>query len=133
MDNIKYKIVKKYLNINFGNMEKYNAKYQPGIILSKNNNYSGIICVNWSNTMFIYQGLITELNQNFGINEIDSKLIIKYWVESQYDLKCEKIVISGDGISVGASLLIGNCNFTFKKQSKIKIFLKKFLNLLKNK
>jgi hypothetical protein len=125
MNNIKYKIVKKYLNINFGDMVKYNAKYQPGVILSKNNNYSGIICVNWSNTMFIYQGLISELYQNFGINETDSKLIVKYWVESRYNLKCEKIVISGDGISVGASLLIGECNFTFKKESKLKIFLKK--------
>lgn len=132
MNDIKYKIIQKYLNINFGNMLKYRSKYHPGTILSKNDDFSGIICVSDFKTMYIFRGLINELRNCFGINQIDCELIIKQWVENKFGLTCQKIIISGDDLYGGTPLLIGNCNFSFQKKPKYKILLKKFFNYIKS-
>ena len=132
MTDLKYKIIQKYLNNKFKNMTVHGCKCMPGTVLSIDNEPSGIICVNKYNTMFIFKGLINELNNCFGLTQIDSELIIKKWVEKRFDFSCDKIIMSGDDINKGLSLTIGEFKFEMEEKPKYKILLRKFFNYIKS-
>ena len=79
------KIVFKYLDLK--RLEKRKPKYFKGVVFAYPNYGYGIL--GWENngTLHIYNKLINEISETFGLNESDSKSIIIRWVSDRYNLE----------------------------------------------
>lgn len=81
------KIVFKYLDLQYGDLEKHKPKRYEGIIFKKPNDDSEYGILGWDENhgvLYIYYKLIKEISSIFSIDESDSKEIIGKWFEDRY-------------------------------------------------
>ena len=83
------KIVSKYLDLQYGDLETYKPYEYDGFIFKKPNDDSGYGVMGWEkpDTLYISHKLIEEISSIFSIEESDSKEIIGKWIEDRYKLK----------------------------------------------
>ena len=83
------KIVSKYLDLQYGDLETYKPYEYDGFIFKKPNDDSRYGVMGWEkpDTLYIYYKLIEEISSIFSIEESDSKEIIGKWIEDRYKLK----------------------------------------------
>jgi hypothetical protein len=83
------KIIFRYLDMEYGNLEKVKAKHvDVDIVFKKPNSDSDYGIMGWekSGMLYIYYKLIKEISSVFSIKEIDSKEVIGRWVEDKYQI-----------------------------------------------
>jgi len=82
-----YKVVFKYLDMQYGDLEKVKGKYLD-ILYKKPNSDSESGIMGWKKQgmLYIYYKLIDEISSMFSIKEIDSKEVIGRWVEDKYQI-----------------------------------------------
>ena len=83
------KIVFRYLDLQYGDLEEFKPEHYEGIVFKKPNDDSEFGIMGWekSDTLYIYYKLIEEISSIFSIEESDSKEIIGKWIEDRYKLK----------------------------------------------
>ena len=79
------KVVFKYLDLK--RLEKIKSMYYKGIVFAYPDEPNGILGWGTDNTLYIYDNLIDEISETFGLNESDSKSIIIRWVSDRYKLE----------------------------------------------
>ena len=81
------KVVFKYLDMQYGDLEKVNGKYSD-IVFKKPNSDSESGIMGWKKQgmLYIYYKLIDEISSMFSIEKIDSKKVIGRWVEDRYQI-----------------------------------------------
>jgi hypothetical protein len=81
------KIVFKYLDNTLKNLEKRKPKYFEGVVFAYPNEEFGILGWETDGTLYIYEELIDEISNGFGLNRNDSKSIITRWVIDRLQLE----------------------------------------------
>ena len=83
------KIVSKYLDLQYGDLEKYGPIYYEGIVFKRPNDDSEYGVMGWEKpgALYIHYKLIEEISSMFSMEDIDSKELIGKWVEDRYKLK----------------------------------------------
>jgi len=84
------KLVFRYLDIQYGNLEQHKPKNYGGIVFKKPNDDSQFGIMGWdknNETLYIYYKLVKEISSMFSLEYDDSKDIIVRWVEDRYKLK----------------------------------------------
>jgi hypothetical protein len=89
------KIVFRYLDMQYGDLEKFNGKYSD-IVFKKPNSNSEYGIMGWekSGILYIYNKLIEEISDMFSMENIDSKNLIGRWVEDRYQIEVNDTFIS---------------------------------------
>jgi len=82
------KIVFRYLDMEYGNLEKVEGK-NVDIVFKKLNLDSKYGVMGWkkSGILFIFYKLIKEISNAFSIEKIDSEKVIGRWVEDRYQIE----------------------------------------------
>jgi len=82
------KIVFRYLDIHYGDLEKIKGKHFE-FIFKKPNSDSDYGIMGWtkSGILYIYYKLIDEISGVFSIEKIDSEKVIGRWVEDRYQIE----------------------------------------------
>ena len=82
------KIVFKYLDLQYGDLEKFKPYHYTGIVFKKPNDDSKYGIMGWENPdlLYIYHKLIEEISSMVSIEKSDSEEIIGKWVEDRYKL-----------------------------------------------
>jgi hypothetical protein len=85
------KIVFRYLDIHYGDLEKFNGKFS-NIVFKKPNSDSEYGIMGWKKNgiLYVYNKLIEEISGMFSIEEIDSQKVIGRWAEDKYQIKVYK-------------------------------------------
>jgi len=81
------KIVFRYLDNILKNLEKRKPKYFKGYVFAYPNEEFGILGWDTDGTLYIYEELIDEISNGFGLNRNDSKSIISRWASDRLQLE----------------------------------------------
>ena len=84
------KLVFRYLDMMYGDLEQHEAKTYKGTVLKKPSDKTeyGIMGFRKNDgTLYIYYKLINEISSIFSLEYDDSKGLIGMWVEDRYKLK----------------------------------------------
>ena len=84
------RIVFKYLDLEYGDLEEHKPENYEGVVFKKLNDDSeyGIMGFKKNDkTLYIYYKLIEEISSMFSLEYDDSKDLIGKWVEDRYKLK----------------------------------------------
>jgi hypothetical protein len=86
------KIVFKYLDLQYGDLEKVKGK-NIDIVFKITNSDSEYWSMGWEKpgVLFVFYKLIDEISGMFSIEYHDSKRIIGRWVEDRYQIKVNNI------------------------------------------
>ena len=83
-------IVFKYLDLK--RLEKRKPKYFEGIVFAHPNEEYGILGWQNNDTLHIYNKLINEISEAFGLDKSDSQLIIVRWVRDRFQLEVRNTI-----------------------------------------
>ena len=83
------KIVFRYLDMHYGDLEKYKPIYYEGIVFKRPNDDSEYGVMGWEKlgTLYIHYKLIEEISSMFSMEYVDSKELIGKWVENTLQMK----------------------------------------------
>ena len=86
------KIIIKYLNNKFENVEQLRGVYYDIVFKLPNEKYGTL---GWDNPskLSIHESLINEISNLFGMDELDSMEVISKYIENTYDLKVIHTVV----------------------------------------
>ncbi len=87
------KVVFKYLDMNLRNLEKRKAAYYDGITFAYPDKEHGILGYENDGTLYIYDVLIDEISNGFGLKESDTKSVITRWVVDKLQLDVKDTII----------------------------------------
>jgi hypothetical protein len=85
------KVVFKYLDLNLKGLEKRKYKNYEGIIFVYPDEEFGVLGYENNGTLYIYEGLVDEISDTFGLSGFDSKSVIGRWASNRLKLKVKNI------------------------------------------
>jgi hypothetical protein len=86
-------IVFRYLDNTLKNLEKRNAKYYKGIVYGFPDKEYGVLGYENDGTFYIYDDLIDEISNGFGLKENDSESLIGRWANDRLQLEVKNTYI----------------------------------------
>jgi len=87
-----YKLVFRYLDMQYGDLKKIDANYYD-IILKKPNSEDGIIgYMKKQKNLYIYYTLIDEISGMFSLDEDNAKEVIGRWVEDRHQIEVSNTI-----------------------------------------
>ena len=81
------KIVFKYLDNTLKSLEKRKAEYYDGFVFAYPDEEFGILGYENNGNLYVYNGLIEEISNGFGLEYSDSKSLISRWVSDRLQLE----------------------------------------------
>jgi hypothetical protein len=82
------KIVFRYLDLEYGNLEKVKGKHVDIVFKKQNSDFEyGIMAWEKSGILYIYTKLIEEISGMFSMEDIDTIEVIGRWVEDRYQIE----------------------------------------------
>jgi len=86
------KIIFRYLDMYYGDLEKFNGRYSD-IVFKKPNLDSEYGIMGWrrESKLYIYTKLMDELSNIFSLGPVDSMRVIGRWIENRYQVEVNTI------------------------------------------
>ena len=79
-------IIFKYLDVKYGALEQKKGKYVDIVFHFPGEEY-GKLGLEKPETLYVYDVLMNEISNFFGLEKVDSLRVIGKWVEDRYNLK----------------------------------------------
>ena len=79
-------IIFKYLDVKYGALEQKKGKYVDIVFHFPGEEY-GKLGLEKPETLYVYDVLMNEISNFFGLESVDSLRVIGKWVEDRYNLK----------------------------------------------
>jgi len=82
------KMVFRYLNLQYGDLEKHKGKYFGFVFKKPNTDYNDSI-MKWTNPQSLYvdYSLVKEIIDVFSLTSLDAKSAIGRWVENKFNIE----------------------------------------------